>query len=48
MLGRCGNKGFRVKMGLTCPNIDLSTLDGAKIWHTFAWWGAPTLIPCVF
>ncbi len=38
MVGRCRNKGFRGKRGLTCPKIEQTTLDGANIWHTCAWW----------
>ena len=48
MVGRCRNKGFRGKRGLTCPKIEQTTLHGANIWHTCAWWGAPTFLGWVF
>ena len=53
-LGGAETRVLGAKGGLTCPKIEQTTLDGANIWHTCAWWGAPPFlgwllqVGCVF
>ena len=47
-LGGAETRVLGAKRGLTCPKIEQTTLYGANIWNTCAWWGDPPFLHWVF